>query len=106
MTVQNMFTPLVSARGTTRYGAKTAMSAGHLIMAAGMIGLSLLPGDTSVWVIALVMVPVAFGGGLAMPAMTGLLLECGPMARAGLASGVSTPAASSAKPWPCQSSVR
>lgn len=88
MTVHCVGVSLVSAAATRRFGARRTMIAGQLVMGAGLLVLCLLPSTTPVWTVAVLLMPVSFGGTLAVPAMTGLVLASVPAERAGLASGV------------------
>lgn len=88
MTVLTGVVALQTARLVRRFGARTVMIAGMWIMAAGLLLLFFLPGTTPVWLVAVLMMPVSLGGALAVPAMTGLLLQSVEPEQAGLASGV------------------
>ncbi|MGD9481684.1 MFS transporter [Streptomyces sp. TRM70308] len=88
MTVQSAGISLLSAAATRRFGARRTMIAGQLVMGAGLLMLCLLPSTIPVWAVAVLLMPVSFGGALAVPAMTGLMLASVPAERAGLASGV------------------
>ena len=88
MTVQSAGVSFASGAATRRFGAKPTMVAGQLVMGAGLLVLCLVPTTTPVWVVAVLLMPVSFGGTLAVPAMTGLMLASVPADRAGLASGV------------------
>lgn len=88
MTAQSAAVSFVSGAATRRFGAKPTMIAGQVIMGAGLLVLCLLPANTPVWLVAVLLMPVSFGGTLAVPAMTGLMLAAVPAERAGLASGV------------------
>lgn len=78
----------VSAAIIRRVGARVTMVAGQFVMAAGFLLVCLLPLSTPAWAVALLLVPVGIGGSLAVPAMTGLMLESVAPERAGLAGGV------------------
>ncbi|WP_030459384.1 MFS transporter [Kitasatospora sp. NRRL B-11411] len=88
MTLQSVGVSFVSAAATRRFGARATMVAGQVVMGAGLLVLCLLPATAPVWAVALALMPVSFGGTLAVPAMTGLMLASVPAERAGLASGV------------------
>src|SRR5207302_810370 len=77
----------VSGAATRRFGAKPTMVTGQLVMGCGLLVLCLLPTDTPVWLVAVLLMPVSLGGALAVPATTGLMLAGVPAERAGLASG-------------------
>ncbi|MCT9084013.1 MFS transporter [Streptomyces fulvoviolaceus] len=78
----------VSAAIIRRAGARVTMVAGQFVMAGGLLLVCLLPLSTPAWAVALLLVPVGIGGSLAVPAMTGLMLESVAPERAGLAGGV------------------
>ena len=88
MTVQGAGVSFASAAATRTFGARPTMITGQLVMGAGLLALCLLPTTTPVWAVAVLLMPVSFGGTLAVPAMTGLMLASVPAERAGLASGV------------------
>jgi MFS transporter, DHA2 family, methylenomycin A resistance protein len=88
MTAQTAAVSLVSGASTRRFGAKPTMITGQVIMGGGLLVLCLLPTSAPVWLVAVLLMPVSFGGTLAGPAMTGLMLAGLPAERAGLASGV------------------
>ncbi|MEE1928822.1 MFS transporter [Streptomyces sp. TRM 70351] len=88
MTVQSAGISLLSAAATRRFGARRTVIVGQLVMGAGLLMLCLLPSTIPVWAVAVLLMPVSFGGALAVPAMTGLMLASVPAERAGLASGV------------------
>ncbi|MET7696490.1 MFS transporter [Streptomyces sp. NPDC005485] len=87
MTLQTAVVAFLSARVVQRFGAKAVMTAGQWIMAAGLLILFALPATAATWLVAVLMMPVAFGGALAVPAMTGLMLDSVPQQQAGLAGG-------------------
>jgi DHA2 family methylenomycin A resistance protein-like MFS transporter len=78
----------LAARTATRFGPVVPIIGGQLLMAAGLIGLVLLPADAPVWLVAAVMVPVGVGGSFTVPPITSLILDSVPQHRAGTASGV------------------
>lgn len=78
----------VSAAIIRGAGARATMVAGQFVMAGGLLLVCLLPLSTPAWAVALLLVPVGIGGSLAVPAMTGLMLESVAPERAGLAGGV------------------
>lgn len=87
MTVQSAGVSFVSAAATRKFGAEPTMIAGQLIMSAGLLVLCLLPTTTPVWAVAVLLIPVSFGGTLAVPAMTGLMLAGAVMLAAAAAIG-------------------
>jgi DHA2 family methylenomycin A resistance protein-like MFS transporter len=87
MIVGALLTPF-SSRITERFGARTLITAGLLLMAAGLTVLAAIPASASYVALALLMVPVGLAGPLIMPPITALLLNSVPDAQAGTASGV------------------
>jgi MFS transporter, DHA2 family, methylenomycin A resistance protein len=55
------------ARLMARYGHVAMIATGQLIMVAGLAGLSLLPADAPVLLVAALMVPVGVGGSFTVP---------------------------------------
>ncbi|SCD36427.1 MFS transporter, DHA2 family, methylenomycin A resistance protein, partial [Streptomyces sp. TverLS-915] len=82
-------TNVVSGRLTARYGARRPMLAGQVLATAGSLFLLLAtgPGTSSV-ALAFALVPLALGCALTVPALTTLMMEAVPAARAGVAAGV------------------
>lgn len=78
----------LAARVATRFGPAVPIIAGQLLMAVGLAGLVLLPGDAPLPLVAAVMVPVGVGGSFTVPPITSLVLDSVPQHRAGTASGV------------------
>jgi DHA2 family methylenomycin A resistance protein-like MFS transporter len=78
----------LSARLTPRFGARTPMLIGQVLMAGGLPALAVLPAAAPTWLVIVLMVPVGSGAVLAVTALTTLLLENVPAERAGTASGV------------------
>jgi MFS transporter, DHA2 family, methylenomycin A resistance protein len=76
------------ARVMQRIGLLPATLVGIAVMAAGLIGLGLLPLAAPVWVVALAMVPVGVGGSFTVPPLTALIMGAIPAERAGTAGGV------------------
>ena len=64
------------------------ITAGLVLMTAGLVILALVPSTTPVWALAGLMVLVGLGGPLVMPPVTGVLLNSVPGHRAGVVSGV------------------
>jgi EmrB/QacA subfamily drug resistance transporter len=79
-----------SARIAERTGPRVPIMAGLALIAAGSVALALVPGSVpvSVWVTALLLIPVGLAGPLVMPLTTALLLEHVPAHQTGTASGV------------------
>jgi DHA2 family methylenomycin A resistance protein-like MFS transporter len=78
----------VSARTAKRFGPAVPVVGGQVAMAAGLIGLVLLPADAPLLLVAAVMVLVGVGGSFTVPPTTALILDSVPHHRAGTASGV------------------
>ena len=64
------------------------LTAGLLLMVAGLLAVASAAGSAPTPVLALLLAPIGSGGALAVPAATALLLEHVPAERAGTASGV------------------
>lgn len=77
-----------SARLVERLGHRLPITAGLLLMAAGLGILGCLPSSTPVWLLSVLMILVGLGGPLVMPPMTGVLLNSVHGHNAGTASGV------------------
>lgn len=78
----------LSARLMARYGNVAMIAAGQLLMAAGLLGLWLLPADAPSLLVGLTMVPVGVGGSFTVPPIIALVMDHVPAERAGTASGV------------------
>jgi MFS transporter, DHA2 family, methylenomycin A resistance protein len=87
MLIGAVLTPF-SARTAERFGARTLISGGLVLMAVGLAILAFLPAAAPVWVVAAGMLIVGLAGPLVMPPMMGALLNSVPDYRAGTASGV------------------
>ncbi|GAA1518983.1 MFS transporter [Kribbella lupini] len=79
---------LASGPVTNRFGARVPVVAGLLSMTAGLLALLLTAPLASPVITALSVVPIGAGGSLAMPSITGVVLEGVPAERAGTASAV------------------
>lgn len=77
-----------AARMAARFGPRTPIVGGQLVMVAGLIAIAVLPVAAPTWAVALVMIPVGVGGSFTVPPLTSLLLDSLPAERAGTASGV------------------
>ncbi|MFC9894270.1 MFS transporter [Nocardia sp. NPDC127579] len=77
-----------SARLITRFGARTVLLAGLVLLLAGMGWLTRLPVEASYAVDLLPMMVLIAGGGLVLPALTTLGMADAAPADAGLASGL------------------
>ncbi|WP_078869092.1 MFS transporter [Streptomyces sp. NRRL B-1347] len=78
----------LSPRAVTRFGRRTVVVAGLLIVALGCGVLLPVDADTHPWVTALLMIPLGIGGSLAMPALTSLMLDSVAPERAGTAAAL------------------
>ncbi len=78
----------LAARLMVRFGHVAMIVAGQLLMAVGLAGLWLLPANTSILLVALVMVPVGVGGSFTVPPIIALVMDQVPAENAGTASGV------------------
>ncbi len=77
-----------AARMAARFGPRTPIVGGQLVMVAGLIAVAVLPVAAPTWAVALVMIPVGVGGSFTVPPLTFLVLDSLPAERAGTASGV------------------
>jgi MFS transporter, DHA2 family, methylenomycin A resistance protein len=77
-----------TARLAGRFGARALITTGLASMTAGLVVISVLPGSSSVAVVAVLMMLVGLAGPLVMPPVIALLLHAVPARRAGVASGV------------------
>lgn len=78
----------VSARAAIRFGSRTPIVVGQVMMVLGLVALALAPLDQPRWAIALLMIPVGVGGSLTVPPVTSMLLDSVPGSNGGTASGV------------------
>jgi MFS family permease len=67
-----------SARLAERFGARTLIIGGLLVMTAGLAALAVAPAATPVLGLAALMVLVGLAGPLVMPPMTGILINASP----------------------------
>ncbi len=79
---------LVSGPVSNRYGARLPVVSGLLLMAVGLLALLLTVDVGSPLVTTFCLLPIGLGGSLAMPSVTGVVLEGVPAERAGTASAV------------------
>ncbi len=77
-----------SARIAERFGARTLIMGGLLLMAAGLVILALMPSSAPIVALSGLMVLVGLAGPLISPPITAVLLNSVPDHRAGTASGV------------------
>jgi DHA2 family methylenomycin A resistance protein-like MFS transporter len=87
MLIGLLLTPF-SARIAERLGARALITAGLVVMTAGLAILGVVASSAPVWALAALMVLVGLAGPLVMPPMTAVLLNSVPAHRAGTASGV------------------
>jgi DHA2 family methylenomycin A resistance protein-like MFS transporter len=87
MVIGAALTPF-SARIAERIGARAAVIAGLVTMAAGLVMLGLLPASTPLAVVSALMILVGLGGPLVMPPVTAVLLNTVQGHLAGTAGGV------------------
>ncbi len=79
---------LASGPVTNRYGARLPVVAGLLSMVVGLLALLFTAPLESPVITALCIIPIGAGGSLAMPSVTGVVLEGVPAEQAGTASAV------------------
>lgn len=79
---------LASGPVTNSYGARLPVVAGLSAMAAGLIALLIIAPLGNPILVAVSLIPVGAGGALAMPSVTGVVLEGVPAHQAGTASAV------------------
>ncbi|MGW0547439.1 MFS transporter [Streptomyces altiplanensis] len=79
---------LASGRLANRYGPRRPMLIGQTTAAAGLLPLLFVGPDTALPVMAVLLVPMGLGVGLALPPLTAAMMEAVPAERAGLAAGV------------------
>jgi DHA2 family methylenomycin A resistance protein-like MFS transporter len=79
---------LASGPVTNRFGARVPVVAGLLSMVVGLLALLFTAPLGSALVTALCVIPIGAGGSLAMPSITGVVLEGVPAEQAGTASAV------------------
>jgi DHA2 family methylenomycin A resistance protein-like MFS transporter len=79
---------LVSGPVTNRFGARLPIVTGQLLMVVGLVGLLVTAQLGSPLLVALLTIPIGAGGSLAMPPMTGVVLEGVSVDLAGTASAV------------------
>ncbi|MYR87179.1 MFS transporter, partial [Streptomyces sp. SID685] len=81
-------TNLVSPRLAERFGRRSVIVLGQLVFTAAMLVMLPLAGDTPVWLVLVLLLPLSMGGAVAVPALTALLIDAVPAERAGTASGL------------------
>ncbi|NUU23852.1 MAG: MFS transporter, partial [Streptomycetaceae bacterium] len=81
-------TNLTSPRLAERFGRRPVIAVGQLIMAVAMLAMLPLGADTPIWLVLVLLVPMAVGGALSVPAFTAQLMDSVPGERVGAASGL------------------
>jgi DHA2 family methylenomycin A resistance protein-like MFS transporter len=81
-------TNLASARIAARYGARVPVLLGQLVCGLGLLLLLVVDAHTGALMLAILLLPLAGGLGLAVPSLTALMLGGLAPERAGLAGGV------------------
>ncbi|MFF4711944.1 MFS transporter [Streptomyces eurythermus] len=81
-------TNVVSGRLAGRYGARVPLLTGQALAVAGLLALFTVDAGTPAAVVAVLLVPMAVGVALAIPALTAVLLDAVPAERTGVAAGV------------------
>jgi DHA2 family methylenomycin A resistance protein-like MFS transporter len=79
---------LTSGPITNRFGPRVPVVAGQVLMVIGLVALLATVHLRSVLLVALCVIPIGAGGSLAMPAVTGVVLDGVDPGRAGTASAV------------------
>lgn len=82
--VSNLSSGLV----TNRFGARTPVVVGLVSMVVGLLAVLVTAPLATPWMTALCLIPIGAGGAMAMPPMTGVVLEGVPADQAGTASAV------------------
>ncbi|MFI6077192.1 MFS transporter [Actinoplanes sp. NPDC051343] len=79
---------LTSGPVTNRFGPRVPVVAGQALMVVGLVALLATVHVRSVLIVALCLIPIGAGGSLAMPAVTGVVLDGVDPGQAGTASAV------------------
>ncbi|MFI6050097.1 MFS transporter [Streptomyces violascens] len=79
---------VLSGKLSNRYGPRVPMLAGQLLALTGLLVLLSADEHTPTLLAAFLMVPLALGCGISVPALTAAMMEALPQERAGLAAGV------------------
>lgn len=81
-------TNLISPRAAERFGRRTVVVIGQLVLALAMFALLPLSAHTPTWLLLTLLVPTGLGGAFAIPAVTAMLMDAVPGPRVGTASGL------------------
>ncbi|WP_436774951.1 MFS transporter [Yinghuangia sp. YIM S09857] len=81
-------TNLVSPRLAERVGRRPVIAVGQFVMAVAMLALIPLDATTPIWLVLVLLVPLAIGGALSVPAFTAQLMDSVPAERVGTATGL------------------
>jgi MFS transporter, DHA2 family, methylenomycin A resistance protein len=87
MTVTVTAANLLGGRLGARTGARLPIVLGQTLLAVGSACLLAVGARTGEWLLAVVLLPMGAGGGLAVPPLTSALLQTVPAAQSGVASG-------------------
>ncbi|MEU3373040.1 MFS transporter [Streptomyces sp. NPDC006660] len=79
---------MLSGRLSMRFGPRVPMLAGQLLALVGLLLLLIADAQAPAPLVAFLLVPLALGCGLSVPALTAAMMEALPQERAGLAAGV------------------
>ncbi|MFI6683365.1 MFS transporter [Streptomyces sp. NPDC050485] len=79
---------VLSGKLSNRFGPRVPMLIGQLLALVGLLALLLADEHTPTLLAAFLMVPLALGCGISVPALTAAMMEALPQERAGLAAGV------------------
>ncbi|WP_240361856.1 MFS transporter [Streptomyces sp. MBT27] len=88
MTVLIPVMNVLSGKLSNRFGPRVPLLTGQLLALMGLLVLLLVDEHTPTLLAAFLMVPLALGCGISVPALTAAMMEALPRERAGLAAGV------------------
>ncbi|MGW8728823.1 MFS transporter [Streptomyces sp. NPDC055808] len=88
MTVLIPVMNVLSGKLSNRFGPRVPLLTGQLLALTGLLVLLLADAHTPTLLAAFLMVPLALGCGISVPALTAAMMEALPQERAGLAAGV------------------
>jgi EmrB/QacA subfamily drug resistance transporter len=77
-----------SADLAAKLGARRVVSSGMAVLAAGLVAMSFIAIDTPYWYVAVCLMIMAFGVGLAMPSLSTGIVQSVPFHKAGVGSAV------------------